>query len=162
MDLILWRHAEAELLPEGGTDVARRLTPKGERQAQRMAAWLNSRLAANCRVIASPAVRTHRTALALGRDLHLLPALLPDAQPQALLEAAGWSLTGPSPDPGADAASVLVVGHQPTLGRVAALLLSAQDQAWAVKKGAIWWLRARERHGRPEVTLHTVLAPDQL
>ncbi|MCZ8074272.1 MAG: histidine phosphatase family protein [Paucibacter sp.] len=162
MDLILWRHAEAELLPEGGTDVARRLTPKGERQAQRMAAWLNSRLAANCRVIASPAVRTHRTALALGRDLHLLPALLPDAEPQALLEAAGWSVTGPGPDPGAGAAPVLLVGHQPTLGRVAALLLSAQDQAWAVKKGAIWWLRARERNGRPEVTLHTVLAPDQL
>jgi len=160
VDLILWRHAEAELLPEGGTDVARRLTPKGERQAQRMAAWLNSRLAANCRVIASPAVRTHRTALALGRDLQLLPALLPDAQPQALLEAAGWSVTGP--DPCAGAAPVLLVGHQPTLGRVAALLLSAQDQAWAVKKGAIWWLRARERNGRPEVTLHTVLAPDQL
>lgn len=156
MDLILWRHAEAELLPEGGTDVARRLTPKGERQAQRMAAWLNERLAEDCRVIASPAVRTHRTALALGRDLQLLPALLPDAEPQAVLEAAGWSGLLPAPKP------VLVVGHQPTLGRVAALLLSGQDQAWAVKKGAIWWLRARERGGRHEVVLHTVLAPDQL
>ncbi|MCV2363501.1 histidine phosphatase family protein [Paucibacter sp. DJ1R-11] len=154
MDLILWRHAEAELLAEGGTDMARRLTVKGERQAQRMAAWLNERLPDDCLVLSSPAARTHATALALGRDLHLLPALVPDAEPQALLDAAGW--------PESTQQTVLLVGHQPTLGRLAARLLAGQDQAWAVKKGAVWWLRARERAGRRELTLVAVQGPDQL
>ena len=153
MDLILWRHAEAELLPEGGSDLARRLTPKGERQAQRMAAWLNERLPDDCLVLSSPAVRTHSTALALGRDLHLLPALAPDAEPLALLAAAGW------PQPSRPA---LLVGHQPTLGRLAAQLLCGQDQTWAVKKAAVWWLRARERAGRREWTLQAVHGPEQL
>jgi len=154
MDLILWRHAEAELLAEGGSDLERRLTAKGERQAQRMAAWLNERLPDDCLVLSSPAARTHATALALGRDLHLLPALAPDAEPEALLAAAGW------PEPPHQ--SVLLVGHQPTLGRLAARLLAGQDQAWAVKKGAVWWLRARERAGRRELTLVAVQGPDQL
>ena len=41
MDLILWRHAEAFEMREVQDDLDRSLTPKGERQAQRMAAWLN-------------------------------------------------------------------------------------------------------------------------
>ena len=41
MDLILWRHAEAE---EGDNDLARELTPKGEKQAARVAEWLLQRL----------------------------------------------------------------------------------------------------------------------
>ena len=41
MDLILWRHAEAFDLAEGGTDLERMLTPRGEKQAARMAAWLD-------------------------------------------------------------------------------------------------------------------------
>ena len=54
MDLILWRHAQAQmLLAEDGEsvlpfelerDLARTLTPKGQRQAERMAEWLNQRL----------------------------------------------------------------------------------------------------------------------
>ena len=43
MDLIFWRHAEAENRREGQDDLERALTHKGERQAQRMAAWLNQR-----------------------------------------------------------------------------------------------------------------------
>ena len=41
MDLILWRHAEAFELPDGGDDLDRALTPKGERQAARVADWLS-------------------------------------------------------------------------------------------------------------------------
>ena len=37
MDLILWRHAEAEV---GSDDLARRLTVRGAKQARQMAAWL--------------------------------------------------------------------------------------------------------------------------
>ena len=90
MDLILWRHAEAQLLREGRTDLERALTPKGERQAQRMAEWLNQRLAESTRVLVSPAVRTQQTAAALGRPFKTVATLAPDGTVGGLLKAARW------------------------------------------------------------------------
>ena len=55
---------------------------------------------------------------------------------------------------------VLVVGHQPTLGLAAAYLLSGQAQTWALRKGGLWWLRARQRDGVLQVVLHAALAPE--
>jgi phosphohistidine phosphatase len=63
MDLILWRHAEAE---EHADELRRRLTTKGRKQAQRAAEWLLHRLPARFMLISSPAVRAHQTAQALG------------------------------------------------------------------------------------------------
>lgn len=153
MDLILWRHAEAELLREGGTDLERCLTRKGERQAIRMAEWLNRRMAASTRVLVSPAQRTRATAAALGRELRILPSLAPDASVADLLAAARWPVSN---EP------VLIVGHQPTLGLLAAQLLTGNPQPWAVKKGAVWWLRSRQREGQHEVVLQAVQGPDFL
>ena len=154
MDLILWRHAEAELLrEEGGSDLERALTAKGERQAQRMAQWLNHRMAATTRVLVSPAERTRATAAALGRVFKTVPALAPDAAPEALLEAARWPRS---------AEPVLIVGHQPTLGLLAARLLCGEEQPWAIKKGAVWWLRSRQREDFMEVVLVAVQGPDCL
>lgn len=153
MDLILWRHAEAELLREGGTDLERCLTRKGERQAIRMAEWLNRRMAASTRVLVSPAQRTRATAAALGRELRILPSLAPDASVADLLAAARWPVSN---EP------VLIVGHQPTLGLLAAQLLTGNPQPWAVKKGAVWWLRSRQREGQQEVVLQAVQGPDFL
>jgi len=153
MDLILWRHAEAELLREGGHDLERRLTAKGERQALRMAKWLNQRLPASTRVLVSPALRTQGTALALGRDVRTVAALAPDASVDDLLQAARWPQA---------AEPVLLVGHQPTLGLLAARLLTGSEQAWSVKKGAVWWLRSRERDGQTEIILQAVQGPDFL
>ena len=67
MDLILWRHAEAHENTDGGDDLLRALTPRGEKQAARMAAWLDRQLPQGLRVLASPALRTEQTAQALGR-----------------------------------------------------------------------------------------------
>lgn len=153
MDLILWRHAEAEVIAPGQDDLQRALTPKGERQARRMAAWLNHRLAATTRVIVSPALRCRQTVEALGREVRILPSIAPDAPIAALIEASRWPR---SSEP------VLLCGHQPTLGLLAAHLLAGVDQEWAVKKGAVWWLRWRQRDGAPEVTLHAVQGPDAL
>lgn len=153
MDLILWRHAEAEVAAPGQDDLQRALTHKGERQARRMAAWLNHRLPASTRVLVSPALRCRQTAQALGREPRIVPALAPDAAIGALIEAARWP-RGSEP--------VLICGHQPTLGRLAAQLLAGVEQDWTIKKGAVWWLRWRQRDGEPEVTLHAVQAPDAL
>jgi len=153
MDLILWRHAEAYELADAGTDLDRELTPKGERQAQRMAEWLNQRLAHSTRVLVSPAQRCQQTAKALGRKFKTLPELSPDGNGEALLKAARWPEAN---EP------VLIVGHQPTLGLVAAYLLSDTPQAWTIKKGAAWWIRSRNREDREQVVLQAVQAPDCL
>ncbi len=153
MDLILWRHAEAELLRPGHDDMERGLTPKGERQARRMAAWLNEQLPHSTRILASPALRTQQTARALGRHFKSTMLLAAGRGVDDLLEAARW------PDSGE---AVLIVGHQPTLGLVAARLLAGVEQAWPIKKGAVWWLARREREGMAQVTLQTVQRPDRV
>ena len=57
---------------------------------------------------------------------------------------------------------VLVVGHQPTLGIVAARLMTGADQAWSVRKGAVWWLGQRDREGVAQVNLQAVHGPDKV
>ena len=153
MELILWRHAEAHLLREGQEDIQRSLTTKGERQAKRMAAWLNQRLPESTRVLVSPAVRTQQTAQALERRFKTVVSLSPECSADDLLKAARW------PDA---SEPVLIVGHQPTLGIVAARLLAGDDQPWSVKKGAVWWLARRDREGVAQVTLQAVQGPDKI
>jgi phosphohistidine phosphatase len=153
MDLILWRHAEAFEMRDVDDDLARALTPKGERQAQRMADWLNQRLAHSTRILVSPAVRCQQTAKALGKKFKTLAELAPDGNGEALLKAARW------PDA---SEPVLVVGHQPTLGFVASYLLAGQPHSWTLKKGAVWWIRGRNREDREQVILQAVQSPDCL
>ena len=153
MDLILWRHAEAVVEREGLADLERPLTPKGERQAQRMAEWLNHRLAHSTRILVSPALRCQQTAKALARSFKTSAAIAPDADLESMLKAARW------PDA---SEPVLVIGHQPTLGFAAAFLLTDLPQPWAVKKGAVWWLRNRDREGEAQVVLQAVMGPDCL
>ncbi len=151
MDLILWRHADTRELRDGQTDAERALTTKGERQARKMADWLNQQLPQGTRVLVSPTLRTQQTAQALERKFKLVPSLAPDQTVDALLAAARWP---DAPDP------VLVVGHQYTLGLTAAYLLGGATQPWAVRKGAIWWIRMRKRESGDEVVLHAALSPE--
>lgn len=153
MDLILWRHAEAEEGPEGTDDLARALTARGEKQAARMAAWLDRQLPEGLRVLASPARRTEQTASALGRKFKMRAELLPGAAPQDLLELAQW--------PRAKGA-VLIVGHQPVLGQTISQLLGMQAPECAVRKGSVWWLRQRERLDQSQTVLLTVQSPELL
>ncbi|MHB1216193.1 MAG: SixA phosphatase family protein [Thiobacillus sp.] len=150
MELILWRHTEAE---DTTPDLARELTGRGRKQAARMADWLNPRLPPDIRIQASPAARTRQTAQALGREYELVPSLAPGASVDDVLAAAGW------PDA---AYPVLIVGHQPTLGQVAMRLLTGQAGDLTIRKGAIWWFQGRERMGQLQVVLRAVAAPDWL
>jgi phosphohistidine phosphatase len=153
MDLILWRHADAQDPDDGMADTDRPLTPKGLRQAQRMAQWLNANIPETTRVLVSPSLRTQQTVAPLDRKFRTLPALGPQAGVDAVLVAARWpDARGP----------VLVVGHQPTLGMVASYLLTGTAMPWTVRKGAVWWLRQRDRAERSEVVLQLVLAADRI
>lgn len=153
MELILWRHAEAHLLREDQADADRRLTPAGERQARRMGLWLQQRLPDTARIWVSPATRCRATADALERPYKVMPELAPDADPLAWLPLAGWP-DAPAP--------LVVVGHQPALGELAAYLLSGARLPWSVKKGAVWWLSSRRREGVQQVVLRAMQGPDLL
>ena len=152
MDLILWRHADAADAAAGESDHQRELTHKGHKQAQRMAAWLNAHLPADTVILASPAVRAQQTAAALKRSVTRCDALDTGAECTVVLHAVRW----PKKD-----GVTLVVGHQPTLGHVASLLLTGAEGALSIKKGAIWWFASgRERKGH--AVLRVVMSPDML
>jgi phosphohistidine phosphatase len=148
MNLLLWRHAAAE---DGVDDLKRNLTKRGERQAAQVAAWLQARLPADVQVLVSPANRARQTAEALTADYKVVPALAPGASAADLIAACDW------PN---DRGTVVIVGHQPTLGRLAALLLSGTEQSWAIKKGAVWWISNRDREEGAANILRAVLSPD--
>ena len=150
MDLILWRHADAE---DGVPDLERRLTAKGRKQAAHAAAWLKQRLPARYALIASPAARAQQTAEALGEKIRTVAALAPGASPRQIVEAAEW----PDRD-----GTVIVVGHQPDLGRAAAWLVGGVQAGWSVKKGGLWWISSREREDGNQVLVRAVVSPDLL
>jgi phosphohistidine phosphatase len=157
MDLILWRHAEAEdWQPDDahrGSDLDRALTARGEKQAARMAVWLDRQLPEGARILVSPARRCEQTALALGRKYKIRAELGPDAPPSQLLELVQWPVSK---------LPILVIGHQPALGQVIAQLLGLQESECAVKKGALWWLRHRAREGGAQTVVVTVQSPEVL
>ncbi len=150
LDLILWRHAEAD---ETAPDRARKLTPRGHKHAARTAEWLQQRLPSRFTVLASPAERARQTAVALGVPFKTLEALAPGASVAHILNAAEW------PD---RKGAVIVVGHQPDLGRVAAFLVSGTEADWTIKKGGVWWITNRVRNDEAQVVVRAIMAPDML
>ena len=150
MELILWRHAEAE---DGVPDAGRALTKKGRKQAATLAAWLKGHLPRQARILVSPATRAQQTAAALELPFVTTREIGVGATVGELLQVAGW------PDAGGAA---VVVGHQPTLGRVAAVLLAGAEADWSIKKGAVWWFTRRVRDGDGQVVLRAVIGPDLL
>ena len=148
MELILWRHADAE---EGERDMERKLTGKGRKQAARVAQWLRQRLSSKFTVISSPARRAREPADALEARYRISDRLAPGAQVGDLIEAAGWPK---------HKGVVILVGHQPDFGRAAAALVSGRPSDWSVKKGGLWWLDYRERDGEAQVVVRAVISPD--
>ncbi len=152
MNLILWRHAEAE--DQAASDLARQLTARGRKQAQGIAKWLRTRLDDDAVLLASPATRTIQTVEAFGDRYRVVDALAPGSSAQAVLDAAGW--------PEDIAETVVVIGHQPTLGHVAARLMTGHEAEWSVKKSGIWWFQSRSRNGDGQTVLRAVMSPDLL
>ena len=153
MDLLLWRHAQALDWAEGCDDLARPLTTRGEKQAARMAAWLDRQLPDSAKILVSPARRTEQTARALGRKYKTATELAPHASPADLLALVQW----PS-----QKGVVLVIGHQPTLGQTIAELMGLSADQCSVKKGALWWLRHRQEDAPSHTRLVTVQSPEVL
>jgi phosphohistidine phosphatase len=150
MDLLLWRHADAE---EGIPDTARALTRKGAKQAKQVAQWLKPRLPRDCLILASPAKRAQQTADALDLPYTTEQRIGVHADVDDLIAASNW------PE---HRGTVILVGHQPTLGQLAARLLSGEPSNWAIKKGGLWWFSSRDGYGDSDTVLRAVISPDLL
>lgn len=148
MDLLLWRHAEAV---DGSPDHTRELTERGLKQARRVAGWLETHRPKRLKTLVSPTLRTRQTATAFTDDFEIVAALGPEGGVSDLLAASGW--------PDASGAT-LIVGHQPGLGRLAALLLSGVEAEWTIKKGALWWFTNRVRDSESQTVLRAVIPAD--
>lgn len=149
MDLILWRHAEAEDATPGQSDMERPLSPRGRKQAKRMAAWLDQVLPESCRILVSPARRCVQTMDELNRKYRLCPEIAPDCSYESLLQASQWpQAKGP----------VMLVGHQHDLGALAGKLLTGQPVAFGLRKASVWWLASRENEATG--ILRAVLSPE--
>lgn len=150
MDLILWRHAEAE---DGIPDLARQLTQRGRAQAQRVGGWLRQRLPSSTELLCSPAERCQQTAEAYSTTFTTLPELAPGASVRTLIKVAGW--------PRLDGC-ILLVSHQPTLGELASYLLCGEPMPWSIKKGAIWWITTRSKDRQTQAVLKAAVSPELL
>jgi phosphohistidine phosphatase len=148
VELILWRHADAE---EGVPDLDRNLTTKGRKQAARVADWLQHRLPSKFVLLSSPARRASQTAEALRPEFRIMERLAPGASAADIIEAAGWPRRR---------GVVVIVGHQPDLGRAAASLLAGSGADWSLKKGGLWWLVYRLRERQAQTVVRAVIAPD--
>lgn len=164
-NLILWRHAEAEVDSATGKDTDRVLTKRGRKDAQKMAKWLYAYLPDNTEILCSPARRCQETIAALQ---HL--SALDDRRKNGLkVTVAEFLSIDSSVQTIANkiinddiSKTILVVGHQPNLGRLIAKTLGMDEAACAVKKGAVWWLRQRFTPGIVAGKLQSYLYTVQL
>ncbi len=135
--IILLRHAHAEPPDGGQSDESRPLTEGGISEANAAATWLKSHAAQPDIVLCSPAVRTRETADRVIESLghaagSVLDERIYDATPGDLIQIL---------EEHGDADCVLLVGHNPGLETLVALLTDGtSDQGRGMPPGAIAWL----------------------
>jgi phosphohistidine phosphatase SixA len=121
-ELILLRHAHAEPASAGQSDIDRPLSPEGLAEAEAAGRWLAEHALVPDRVLCSPARRTRETVEAVLSAVGYVDQRLDDdiyeGTPGALAALA---------DAHRDAGRLLLVGHNPGLEHLAALMHSGQS-----------------------------------
>lgn len=139
-DVLILRHANALPLASGGSDKDRALSPHGEQEARAVGAWLREQKVALDRVIASPAVRARATAETVigivgGPAITLEPEVY-EATPGTLIAVL---------DRVAGAGRTLLVGHNPGLEQLVALLLEGRSgDVRGLPTSGLAWIRLPE------------------
>lgn len=135
--IILLRHAHAEPPAGGQTDESRPLTEGGLCEAKAAAEWLKSHSVDPDVVLCSPAERTRETAGCVVENLGLSAEAVVDGR---IYEATPGDLIQVLEEH-ADADCLLLVGHNPGLETLVALLTDGtSDQGRGMPPGAIAWL----------------------
>lgn len=161
-NLILWRHAEAEVESNTGQDTDRALTKRGRKDALKMAKWLQQHLPVNTQVLCSPARRCLETVAALQcvntandrRKARLEVSVVDFLSIENGFDEMYQKLVNDD-----SSKTILIVGHQPSLGLLIVRLLGIDEATCVVKKGAVWWLRQRLVNGALQTYLYTVQLP---
>ena len=151
MNLLIWRHADSA---PGEPDDLRPLTALGKHQAQLISAWIKNNVPGPYRVFGSPALRARQTAAALGSNYDAIDELAykkETATGIAVLQHANW--------PNA-AETVIFVGHQPTVGRVNALLHTGSEQDSNMQGGSLWWFSSEGDGDKTLGFLKAVIPPN--
>jgi phosphohistidine phosphatase len=129
MLLFIMRHGLAEEPTPKGDDSARKLTAKGSAKISKAAAGLRAAGVAFNLILTSPIARAMETAELVAKELggprpKAIAELSTGTAPAAVLEAL-VKLKLPE--------SVLVVGHEPTLSRLASLMLTGSSESAGIK-----------------------------
>jgi phosphohistidine phosphatase len=146
MILYLVRHAEALEKSENVTDEWRHLTEKGRKEALQVAKYIPGLGSKPRLILTSPLTRAVQTAeIAAGwacrkNRVEVSPLLMPGQDPAAVADYVA-ALDGPG--------RVMLVGHEPQLGTLAALLLGLKEPV-LLKKGACLALKPGKDGGSAE------------
>ena len=136
-ELLLLRHAEAMSAGPDGRDTERPLSLHGEAQARAAGAWLAEHGAAPDAVLCSPARRTQMTADAVGKALRV-------PKPQfvhAIYRATPGELLALIENHAPDARQVLLVGHNPGMEELLALLTEGRSAgARGMSPATVAWI----------------------
>ena len=161
MDLYLMRHAIAvarQDLNKDASDRERPLTEKGIKKMRRAAKGLSKLKIGFDRILTSPLRRARQTAEIVANTLGIqgprdeLEELAPESSPQKLISRiAGYP-------PG----KLLLVGHQPLLGEIAAFLLKNTEAKVNLKKGGLCRIELEDLSPEKAAILHWMLTPKQL
>ncbi|HXM51408.1 MAG TPA: phosphohistidine phosphatase SixA [Pyrinomonadaceae bacterium] len=157
MKMFLVRHGTAESLSPGESDADRLLSPIGQREVTLVANYLASTCGRNPHIWASPLRRARQTAERIGEltttdEIKIANLLVPEANP---VEFANWlgELAAASDQ------SIVVVGHQPALGRAVAGLLGIKDDVLLIEPATIIELSITNENGQ-KVLIAGLLRPD--
>lgn len=136
-ELILLRHAKAESEAASGVDAERKLSARGEVEAAAAGAWLKAHKATFDRVLCSPAERARQT------GAHVLSALgVGDCQYEAEIYEATPGQLMALLDRHSDSDRVLLIGHNPGIEALVALLSTGQSGDFrGVPTAGIAWLK---------------------
>lgn len=136
-ELLLLRHAEAMAAGPDGRDAERPLSLHGEAQARAAGAWLAEHGASPDAVLCSPARRAQMTADAAAQALHApAPLFLP-----AIYQATPGELLSLVEAQAPDARQVLLVGHNPGLEQLLALLTEGRSgEARGMSPSTVAWI----------------------
>lgn len=163
MNLYILRHGIAVERGEPGfkTDADRPLTPKGKRQLRQIAAAMKNLEVHLDLILSSPFLRARQTAemvaqrLGLKQRLAFSDELAPDGNPKALIQQ--LNELKPASE------NILLVGHEPYLSQLVALLISGKAATTIdLKKGGLCRLETDSLHFGRCTTLAWLLTPKQM
>jgi phosphohistidine phosphatase len=131
--LLLLRHAKAERSPPGGGDHERVLAPRGRADTKTLGAYLARHAFIPDRALVSTAARTRETWTLLAAAMGKTP---PASFDERVYDSSPETILGAIKEAGPDTGTLLVIGHNPGLQELAAMLVASGD------------VEARERLGR--------------